>query len=59
MKGRDLGVNQSWVCCGVSAGSPVRNCPSLLYEEGLACYGHHRCSHQDFEERGGKLRGIS
>ena len=57
MKGRDLGVNQSWVCCGVSAGSPVRNCPSLLYE--VACYGHHRCSHQDFEERGGKLRGIS
>lgn len=59
MEGRGLGVDQGWVCCGVFAGSLTRDYLSLLYEEGSACYGCHRCLHQGFEEGGGKLRRTS
>ena len=50
---------KGWVCCGVSVGSPMRDCSSLLHEEGSACCGHYRCLHQEFEEGGGRLKGTS
>ena len=59
MKGRSSRVDLGQVCCGVFVGSPVRDCSSLLYEEGSTCYGHHKCLHREFEEGGGKLRGMS
>ena len=45
MKGRGSKVDQSWICCGVPAGSPARDCSSLLYKEGSACRGRHKCLH--------------
>ena len=41
----NLGVNQGWLCSGVSAESPIRDCSGLLYEKGSVYYGCHRCSY--------------
>ena len=58
MEGCSLEVDQSWLCSGVLARSPMRDCSSLLYEKGSACCECHRRSHRGFEEGGGRPKGT-